>query len=369
MLANKRLFARPLASCLIWLLLLSCCLPNGCMSQQQQQQFGVIEAAMGNMNVCSNIKTIIPSTTTTVTKVIYTFTCTSSVAPNPTLPSLAGCNQLDFNEMNLSPNFYNQLPLTQLCTYTNVYSINLSSNQFTVLTGAFVLLACLPNLRSIDFSYNQVATPIMATDFADSLASTLVYLNLNNNQIPYVQSSTFISNSGTSRFPNLLYIGLANNQLKSFDMLWPLALPNLVLQVDVRNNPITHLVNELGKPYNDTIFATPMSGYRNVDISNNKINSISDFNLLQYGLYTVSDFQCFLTKIQNYDLRLTSRKPSLCCTCPSGGLYTNTWYSAFCNKINNNYIILDLYCVNMKSQIFNFDCPVSWSLSSSKCSV
>ena len=310
------------------------------------------------INDCSATKSVIP--TSTITKVIFKFTCNAVDIPNPSLPAIHGSTSSDFNEINLSPNFFSILPLNQLCLYTNVYSINLSYNQIAGLSNAFISLACLSGLKSLDFSYNSIMTPLLARDFADSLAGTLIYLNLNNNQIPYIQTSTFMRADGTSRFPNLLFIGLANNQLKTLDLLWPLSLPNLVLQVDIKNNQIDTLVNELGKKYTDSSFSHSLTGYRYVDCTGNSLKSISDWNLLQYGLNTAADFEAFLTRISNFDFRATSGSPFLSCYCPSSGLYLNTWYPSIKSALNMDAPINKLACANMKSMnIFAFPCAIT----------
>ena len=309
-------------------------------------------------DVCTTYKLTVP--TASNTRIIYVFNCTSVNALNPTLPTITGSPPSTFNEVDLSPNFFSVLPINQVCQFTNAYAINLSYNQLTSLTNAFVLLSCITGIQSLDFSHNQIITPLVQTDFSDSLAATIIYLNLNYNNIAYIQTQTFIKSDGTSRFPNLVYLGIANNQLTAFDILWPLAISSPILEVDLRNNPVNQLVNQLGRSFTDSSFSNAMTGFRSVYVTNNSITSISDWNLMIYGVNTAAQFQTFLAKIQNYDFRSATRTPSLYCYCPPTGLSTNTWFLTFYQSISLTPAIYQLYCTNMNGMnIFQFSCPLT----------
>ena len=293
-------------------------------------------------------------------RVIYKFACYSFQTMNPTLPLANMSMPTEFNEISLSPNYFDSIPFNQLCLFSSAFVLNMSSNSLTSLKYAFASLKCLSNLKTLDFSFNRIQTPITASDFDDTLAAKLMYISLNNNLIPHIETNAFLKNDGSSRFPNLIYLGLANNQLKTFDLLWPLSMPSQVLQINMKNNPIDTLVNELGRAFNDDSFMYSMTGTRYLDASTNNLQTLSDSNLLQYGIRSAYDFQHFLNKLSNYDLRQSNFIPAIYCYCPPDGLYTNTWFQTFASLANPSGPIYQLYCANLNNvNVFGFPCPVS----------
>lgn len=251
------------------------------------------------------------------------------------------------------------MPYDQLCTFVNLRTIDLSYNKITNITNAFKNLACLSALAYIDLSFNQISSPLVASDFNESISSFLVSINLNNNNIPSVETAVFIKSDGFSRFPYLTYLGLANNQIKEIDLLWPLSIGTLTLKVDLSSNPISKLINPSKRSFKDSIFV-PMTGYRNVDLTKNDILSLDDSNLIQYGITSAVDFSVFLYKLSNYDFgRNTS---DFLCNCPPViGSYTVFWFGNFSNSIqlDLNSPIFQLYCAdNPNVYIFNFTCRV-----------
>lgn len=292
---------------------------------------------------------------TPIKRVILRFECFPGTDSNPSLPTAAGSSPTEFNEMDLSPNFYFSLPYTQLCLFTNVYSLNMSSNSLTSLTDAFKGISCMSALTTIDFSNNFISSPLVASDFDDSIAARLVTLNLNSNQIPSVDSNAFIKSDGTTRFPNLVSLNLANNLIKQFDLLWPMALPQPALRVNLRNNKIDTLTNPTSRSYSDALFVAMTSG-RSVDVTNNPLTTLSDSNLLQYKVNSADGFKQFLNKLSNYDFRQTSN--AFTCSCPSGGLYTVFWYQSISASISPKTApIYALVCSNIANNyLFDFPC-------------
>lgn len=130
----------------------------------------------------------------------------------------------------------------------------MSHNYIGSLRNAFVDLGCLNMLSHIDFSYNLISTPLLASDFDDAFASQIGSINLTGNLIPAIESRAFLRLDGSSRFPELTYLGLAHNRIRDFDLLWPLTLPSPILNIDLKINPITRLVNQFGYGYSNEVF-------------------------------------------------------------------------------------------------------------------
>ena len=314
---------------------------------------------------CTSSKFVIP-VNNTFWRTILQFNCYGSylLSYNPSFPFDLIIQPNEYNEIDLSPNIYTLLPTTQLCPFKYVYFLDMSFNFLISLSNAFVDLKCMSSLRLIDFSNNAISTPILASDFDDGFSVQLESLNLTNNRIPYIQTAAFLSN-GTSRFPKLSYLGLANNKIIAFDLLWPLTLPSPALRVDLRLNPIEKLVSELGVSFKQPAFRFSMTGQRYLDATNNKLQYLYDDNLIQYGLLTADDFKLFLSRLSNYDLRQSNNVPTFLCYCTTTtGSATVSWYQSFSNSINTNAPIYQLYCSNLLNQgsvyVFNFPCSVSY---------
>ncbi len=254
------------------------------------------------------------------------------------------------------------MPVNQLCPFENIYYLTLSFNQIQNGTNVFQAISCLIRLQILDLSYNIISTPLLTADFSDSLGSTLVSLNLNNNNIPFVDTGVFFKLDGTSRFPNLYYLGLANNQIKSFDLIWPMSLPAPSYTVTLKNNPITTVSNQLKKTFTDSIFRNvTINSNRIVDITDNKLTSLSDSVFFEY-VHSAAEFQYFLYKISNYNFQQTTNQLSCFCP-PSTGLYTVYWYQSFKSSITNDLIAAPIYqltCSNLATSIFDFTCTVSF---------
>ena len=280
---------------------------------------------------------------------IFNFQCTGTqfINVNPTFPLSLINNPNEFNEIDLSPNFYTVVPVSQLCPFKNVYLLDLSFNQIISLDGIFSSLSCLSSLSIINFSNNIVRTPLLKKDFDDVLSSQLVSINLTNNQIPSIETGMFLKTDGSSRFPKLKYLGLANNLIRQLDLLWPLSLPNPQLFIDIKQNSIDSLVNQLGVSFNQPSFRYPMTGQRYFDALNNKLQYLDDNSLLQYGLQTVEDFYSFITRLGNYDFRQSNLGRTFLCYCPSTGSQTITWFKSVKNFLNLSYPIFQLYCSNI----------------------
>lgn len=233
----------------------------------------------------------------------------------------------------------------------------MSYNYLSSLRNAFVDLRCLTALSYIDFSNNLIATPIMASDFDDAFAAQIGSLNLTKNLIPAIESRAFLRLDGTSRFPDLTYLGLAHNRIKDFDLLWPLTLPSPILTVDVKFNPIARLVNQFGFGYSNSIFRYNMTGHRRVDLTTNSLQYLDDSNMLQFGLFSANDMRDFLHKIANYDLRQSNRVRTFICYCPTYGLLTVHWYRQFSDQVDKSAPIFQLYCKEYPYLVYVFDFP------------
>ena len=273
-------------------------------------------------------------------------------------------NQIYFTQLIMSPNTYTVLPISGICQFININLLDVSNNQLTTITGLFSSLNCLPMLTTLIMANNFIATSIKQADFDDTLCQQLISLDLSYNQIPSIDSNAFIKSDGTTRFKNLQFLSLNNNLIKQFDLLWPLTIPAPTLSVDLSSNPITTLVNGFNKPYSSSVFAYSMTGRRNVNIENNKLQTFSDSNLLQYGLTNSNDLNLFLKMIANYDFRQSNRSSitTITCSCPSLGLQTVSWYKELyaLSSINTGALINQLYCNNIANTYpLNIDCSVS----------
>jgi len=331
-----------------------------------------------------------PSTILFTSRILLSFKCTQGDSPNPTIPinygkfiladakyleeyfvnlkyneffikfskTKKGSNQNEYNELVLSPNLYNYFPVNELCPFSNIYLLDLSYNQIKVTTGVFKSISsCLSLLQILDLSYNSINTPLLASDFDDAFGTNIGSISLNNNQIPSIDTGVFFKQDGTSRFPRLYNLNLANNQIKIFDLIWPLSLSRPIVQISLANNPINSISNQLGKTFTDATFVN-MTGSQIVDITNNQLTSLSDDAFFQY-VRSASQFQYFLHKISNYNFKQNVNQ--LSCVCPlATGLYTVYWYQSFTNSIQSKTApIYQLNCSNQAYYIFDFPCKVS----------
>ena len=213
-------------------------------------------------------------------------------------------------------------------------------------------------MQILDLSYNSISTPLLASDFNDAFGLIIGSLSLNNNQIPYIDTGVFFRQDGTSRFTSLYYLNLAFNQIKVFDLIWPLSLSKPLVQVNLADNLINSINNQLGKTFTDTTFVN-LTGSQIVDITNNQLTSLSDSVFFQY-VHSASQFQYFLYKISNYNFKQTVNQMS--CVCPTAtGLYTVYWYQSFKSSIlSKSAPIYQLNCSNQAYDIFDFPCAVSF---------
>lgn len=295
-------------------------------------------------------------------RVGFVFNCYPTTASNQLFPSSYSLQSTKFNEIDLSPNFYTAIPIAQLCPFKYTITLDLSFNRLTSLTGAFRNLACLTGLKTINFGDNLISTPILASDFDETFSSQLESLNFTNNLIPSIQTAAFIRSDGTSRFPNLNFLGLAKNKLIQLDLLWPLSLQSQNLFIDLKLNPISVLTNELKLTYNNILFRYPMTANRRLDATTNSLQYLDDSNMIQYGLYNENDLREFLYKMSNYDLRQSNFVRTFLCHCPtSSGQLVVYWFKIFSTLVDKTRPIYQLYCSGYEGLVYIFDhsCGVS----------
>ena len=149
--------------------------------------------------------------------------------------------------------------------------------------------------------------------------------------------------------------------------MWPLSLPASNLNIDLSNNPIRELVNELNLSYDSENFVD-MLGDRYVNVENNSLTSLDDTSLLQYGMGSARDFEHFLRRIAQFDLRQPVNR--FVCHCPNAtGLYVVQWFRQS-RLYDYEYTepIYNLNCSSIESinerndsvpvNVFNFSCKV-----------
>ena len=307
-----------------------------------------------NDNSCKIDKVEIPILPS---RIILTFECYSGSDYNPIIPIDNGSHSSEYNELDLSPNLFNTLPVTQLCPFVNIYLLDLSRNQIRSLRYAFKSLSCLVSLKRFDLSYNLIASPLVDSDFSDEFSQHIEYLNLKNNLIPSIDTKVFFRNDGTSRFPSLYYLDLSNNLLKMIDLLWPMTLRHPSAKIILSNNKINKIKNQLRLSYENKVFIDVV-GDRVVDLSNNELAHLDDSNLLQYNLQSQNDFERFLLKLSNYDFS----NNRFVCVCPNTtGLYTVFWFKMLSHKIADfSSPIYQVYCAQtlQDNNVFDFECQV-----------
>jgi hypothetical protein len=253
----------------------------------------------------------------------FSYTCRGQGYP-PGMPTMYAYAT---TTLSLSPNLYTSVPYTDVCQFQNTHTLNMSNNYLTSLTGSFARMTCMSSLKYVDFSNNQIASPLVYSDFNDASSQKIVSMNFNYNRIPYIDTTTFFTANGqTSRFPNLQYIGLSNNQLTNFDMLWPLSLPSPKLNVDLSyNQQMSSFVNQLNVPYTDPRFQYPVTGGRTVNVAMNGVRSFGDNDLSQYGVNNYRSFCGFVQQVPNYYF---TNNNGFYCSC-TGAQMINSWYSQY----------------------------------------
>ena len=314
-------------------------------------------AMLAKPTLADNCYSTVNTFPATFSRVQYAFQCYPSTGSNPAIPSSYISSATSYNELKLSPNFYTQVPTAQICSFTNLYSLDLSNNQLTSLSGVFKTLTCLTGLTTIDFSNNLVGGVLSATDFPDKVQ--YVSLNLSVNFITAVRTAAFFSPDGTSRFPSLRYLGLAYNKLVTLDLLAFLSLPQASLFVDMNTNKLMGtLVNELSMSFADSRLLA-FTGGRSLDATNNNLQILDDTNLLQYGLTSAADFRAFLLKLLNYNLKQSNQVRTFLCYCQYS-LYTVPWYRSFASSLTTaGYPIFQLFCSTFPQTYYVFDFDIS----------
>ena len=76
------------------------------------------------------------------------------------------------------------------------------------------------------------------------------------------------------------------------------------------------------------------------------MTTFGDSNLLQYGLNNQKDFENFLNKIANYDLRQNSNNTVVKCPCTGTTDFIPTWYQS----------LLSSSSINQSSNVNKFNC-------------
>lgn len=265
----------------------------------------------------------------------------------------------------MSPNLFIHVPIQQICGFRNVYFFDMSHNVLQDIRGLFGQLhKCMPLLRHVDLSYNSIQSALDADVLDDDeMCTHLEVLQLAFNQIAYVDPAAFRHRSdGSSRFPSLTHLGLANNKIYQIDLLLPLSFPSARFRLELQSNPIGSLVNPLNRSVSDANLV-PMTGARSADLSNSELRHMDDASLVQYGLHTALDLRSLLSKLANVDMRQQPQSKFVCACDPARGMYTLQWYASFADTIASMRppvpSIYQLACANVKDKtVFTYECQV-----------
>ena len=181
----------------------------------------------------------------------------------------------------LDHNRINQIPDDSFDNLNNLVYLGLSSNQISEIPNG--IFKNLVNLQILSLSYNQIRS--LPDDLFKSL-SNLEELYLNNNKISSLPKGAF------DNLKNLQSLSLSGNLIKTME-LWPTVLPNIKF-INLTYNEIEKFSNEHGWFLNGSSNLPALSA--KIDLQFNKISSLDDNTIEQYGVCSYSDYVIFIYK-------------------------------------------------------------------------
>ena len=309
----------------------------------------------------------------------FGFSCEPESPDDPDIPAEIMKYNIDYAVADLSYNTYTRIPYDQVCRFVNLFRIDLNHNKLTSIKQVFVNLKCLSELIEIDLSSNKIGPALNDTDdFDDRLCQQLEELDLGSNLIESVSSSVFfkkrkeVEDPWINRFPNLKYLNLHDNLIKTVDLLLPLTFPSSSFFIDFTSNPITGFENTFVKSFKNSLFKYDFKqDNRTCMIRSSNITKIDDTTFYSYGVQSKDDLELFLDKILNYDL---IQAPALLqCQCPTMTFNMAVWFKQLEN-VDGSSALFDWHCSNIQKPTpipglpespddkyfaLNYDCGVS----------
>ncbi|CAF1285283.1 unnamed protein product [Rotaria sordida] len=221
---------------------------------------------------------------------------------------------------------------TNICSYPNLATLDLSSNNISGLLNTSELACLGSNLIHVDFSYNNINDIDMNFFKANRQLQTINLSQNNLTLMPLIDGGYFVD------FPStIILMNFSFNQIVSVDF-WPLFVKTRnTMEIDMSNNLVENYTNTV--PISLEQFSeTPDPRY--FYLNNNRLNRLSDLLLEQYGACSTKNLisaAYFIVGISN--VLLTNNQ--LICDCESYNLitYINDGINDF-PEINNGTALL-----------------------------
>ena len=225
-----------------------------------------------------------------------------------------------------------QISINNCQNLSNLVSLDLSFNQLKSITSAS--FNCLNNLTSLRLNNNNISS-IDSDSFKNLI--NLRFLYLSNNQISVIPQYLFYTH-----LINLRTVDLSFNNLSEMEM-WPTYLSQIIY-INLKYNSIQKFTNKFGWFLSFSSNLAPLTSTTTIDLQFNKIISLDDASIQQYGVCSYNDYSMFLTKyfyvfwLNNNPIvcncsnsqRLVSDSINLLMT--NSGLTSSNIYSSFCSQ-------------------------------------
>jgi hypothetical protein len=215
---------------------------------------------------------------------------------------------------------------SNICQYSNLVSLDLSTNQIEKLTN--LNLNCLKNLVDLNLGYNSIKS-IESSTFNN--LTSLLSLNLQFNKITQIPQGLFNRNLINLRSLNLSYNGLTTMEL------WPTYLSNIVI-IDLKYNSIQRFTNDFGWYLETSSYLPALPLLSTIDLQYNNISLLDDRVIEQYGVCSFSNFTTFINKY--FSIFWLNNNPIACNCTNSQRLLTDTQNLL---KLNSNLTWSNLY--------------------------
>ncbi|CAF1274161.1 unnamed protein product [Rotaria magnacalcarata] len=226
---------------------------------------------------------------------------------------------------------------TNICSYPNLATINLSSNNIDGLLNTSALACLGSNLNHVDFSSNHI-NDIDLNFFQANRKLQTINLSQNNlTSMPLVDAAYYVN------FPSTITsMDFSFNQIISVDF-WPLFVRTKnTMTIDMSYNSVVNYTNTVPITL-EQLTETPDP--RKFYLNNNRLTHFSDLLLEQYGACTVENAVStayFIVGITN--VLLTNN--SLICDCESYNIitYINNGIDDFPDISNGSALITQATC-------------------------